>query len=75
MTTNNKRLFACEERDGDDCGKSTNQRVALAFCQSQGFTTATKIDTETRKGAAETLGGESCSKKKCKVFDEIVCNK
>lgn len=69
------RLFACQELDGDDCGKSTSRAIALAFCQQQGFTEAAKVDTETRKGKAARLDGQFCSKSKCKVFDEIVCKK
>jgi hypothetical protein len=75
-TTNaGHRLFACEELDGDDCGKSTNNAVALAFCQQQGFTQAAKVDTETKRVKAARLDGQFCSKDKCKVFDEIVCKK
>lgn len=74
-TTAGHRLFACQELDGDGCGKSTNRAVALAFCQSQGFTDVTKVDTETRKGKAARLDGQFCTKEKCKVFDEIVCKK
>ena len=69
------RLFACQELDGDDCGRSTSNAVALAFCQHQGFTEVTKIDVETRKGKAARLDGQFCIKSKCKVFDEIVCKK
>lgn len=69
------RLFACQELDGDDCGKSTSKAVALAFCRQQGFTDVTKVDTETRNGKAARLDGQFCSKSKCKVFDEIVCKK
>jgi len=75
-TTNaGHRLFACEELDGDDCGKSTNKAVALAFCQQQGFTQVTKVDTETKRVKAARLDGQLCTKDKCKVFDEIVCKK
>jgi hypothetical protein len=75
-TTNaGHRLFACQELDGDDCGKSTSKAVALAFCQQLGFTDVTKVDTETRKGKAARLDGQFCTKSKCKVFDEIVCKK
>jgi hypothetical protein len=69
------RLFACQELDGDNCGKSTNKAVALAFCQQQGFTEVDKVDTETRKVKAARLDGQFCTKNKCKVFDEIVCRK
>ena len=75
-TTNaGHRLFACEELDGDDCGKSTNNAVALAFCQQQGFTQAAKVDTETKRVKAARLDGQFCTKDKCKVFDEILCKK
>jgi hypothetical protein len=75
VTSAGHRLFACEELDGDDCGKSISKAVALAFCQQQGFTDVTKVDTETRKGKAARLDGQFCTKSKCKVFDEIVCKK
>lgn len=73
VTPAGQRLFACEELDGDDCGKSTSKAVALAFCQQKGFTKIGKVDTETRKGKAARLDGQLCSKEKCKVFDEIEC--
>jgi hypothetical protein len=73
VTPAGDRLFACQELDGDDCGKSINKAVALAFCQQQGFAKLDKFDTETRKGKAARLDGQFCSKNKCKVFDEIVC--
>jgi hypothetical protein len=73
VTNAGQRLFACQELDGDDCGKSTSKAVALAFCQQKGFAKVDKVDTETRKGAAARLDGQLCSKSKCKVFDEIVC--
>jgi hypothetical protein len=75
LTSAGHRLFACQELDGDDCGKSTSKAVALAFCQQQGFTDVTKVDTETRKGKAARLDGQFCTKSKCKVFDEITCKK
>lgn len=74
-TSAGHRLFACQELDGDECGKSTNKAVALAFCRQQGFADVTKVDTETRKGKAARLDGQFCTKEKCKVFDEIVCKK
>ena len=73
VTPAGHRLFACQELDGDDCGKSTNKEVALAFCQQQGFAKLDEVDTETRNGKAARLDGQLCSKNKCKVFDEIVC--
>ncbi|HEV8392330.1 MAG TPA: hypothetical protein VGQ35_20920 [Dongiaceae bacterium] len=75
LTTQGHRLFACQELDGDHCGGSTNQAIALAFCQQQGFTQAAKVDTETKKVKAARLDGQFCTKNKCKVFDEIVCKK
>ena len=73
VTNAGHRLFACQELDGDNCGKSTNKAVALAFCQQNGFTSVDKIDTETRTVQAARLDGQFCHKRKCKVFDEIVC--
>ena len=74
-TNDGHRLFACEELDGDDCGKSTNKAIALAFCQQQGFTQVAKVDTETKQVKAARLDGQFCTRNKCKVFDEIVCKK
>jgi len=73
ITSAGVRLFACQELDGDDCGKSASKAVALAYCQQKGFTKIGKVDTETRKGQAARLDGQLCSKQKCKVFDEIEC--
>jgi len=73
VTDAGHRLFACQELDGDDCGKSTNKTVALAFCQQKGFTAVDKVDTETRRVQAARMDGQFCRKNKCKVFDEIVC--
>lgn len=74
-TNEGHRLFACQELDGDDCGKSTSKAIALAFCQQQGFAEAAKVDTETKRVKAARLDGQFCTKEKCKVFDEIVCKK
>ena len=73
LTASGNRLLACASPDGEDCGKSDAKAIALAFCQKQGFSTVEKIDTDTRKGGAESLDGQACGKKKCKVFDKIVC--
>jgi len=73
VTNAGHRLFACQELDGDDCGKSTSKAIALAFCQQQGFADVAKVDTETKKVKAARLDGQFCTKSKCKVFDEIVC--
>lgn len=67
------RLFACQGLEDGDCGKSSSNKVALAFCQQKGFAKVDKVDTEKRNGAAARLDGQLCSKNKCKVFDEIVC--
>ena len=73
MTANGNRLFACEELDGDDCGKGDHQTIATAFCKKQGFVGAGKLDVDSKKVKAETLDGRFCSKSKCKVFEEIRC--
>jgi hypothetical protein len=75
MTAGGNRLFACLELDGDDCGNAQQRDVAAAFCRSQGFDRAEDLDVDTKRGTAETLDGQLCSKKKCKVFDQIVCRK
>lgn len=74
MTTNGNRLFACEEMDQDDCGKGDHKDISLAFCQAQGFTRVEDYDVDSRKVRAETLGGQFCSRNKCKVFDTIDCS-
>lgn len=63
------RLYACQTLDSDVCKRP----VADMFCQQQGFARADRYDTGKAKGPAETLGGETCTDKKCKVFDKIVC--
>jgi hypothetical protein len=73
LTPDGYRLFACKKLDGDDCGKDDTKDIALAFCQKQGFTQVGDTDTDKKKVKAETLDGQFCSKSKCKVFDEIVC--
>jgi hypothetical protein len=73
MTANGNRLFACEELDQDDCGKGDHKTISLAFCQAHGFARADDYDVDSRKVRAETLGGQFCSKNKCKVFDTIDC--
>lgn len=67
------RLFACEELDGDDCGKGDYNTIATAFCKKEGFIGAGQIKVDSKKVKAETLDGRYCSKKKCKVFEQIVC--
>jgi hypothetical protein len=75
ITAGGNRLFACLELDGDDCGNAQQREIAEAFCRKEGFERAEDIDVDTRRGSAETLDGKLCSKKKCKVFDQIVCRK
>jgi hypothetical protein len=73
LTTNGNRLFACEKLDGDDCGKGDYNTIALAFCQKMGFAEVSHLEVDSKKVKAETLDGQYCSKKKCKVFEEIDC--
>jgi hypothetical protein len=63
------RLYACQTVGGSACGGV----VANAFCQQQGFVQAQGFDSDTQKIEAETLAGQKCTKKKCKVFERIVC--
>jgi hypothetical protein len=72
-TANGHHLFACEELDGDDCGKSDYTEISLAWCQKQGYPKVTDYDVDSKKVKAETLDGRFCSRSKCKVFDQIVC--
>jgi hypothetical protein len=73
LTANNNRLFACEQLDGDDCGKGDHRAIAKAFCTKQGFAEADDIKVDNKKGKAETLDGQFCATDKCKVFERIVC--
>jgi hypothetical protein len=73
MTASGNRLFACEELDGDNCGKGDYDTIATAFCKKEGFIGAGHIEVDSKKVKAETLDGQFCSKKKCKVFDQIIC--
>jgi outer membrane protein assembly factor BamB len=73
LTPSGNRLFACEELDGDDCGKGDYQAIATAFCKKEGFIGAGQIQVDRKNVKAETLDGRYCSKKKCKVFEQIVC--
>ena len=73
LTADGSRLLACNSVDGDDCGKSDAKQVAQAFCEKQGFKSVKDIDTDTKKVQAQTLDGQTCTKKKCKVFSKIVC--
>jgi hypothetical protein len=73
LTANGNRLFACEKLDGDDCGKGDHRSIAKAFCAKNGYADADDIDVDSKKVKAETLDGQYCTKKKCKVFDQIVC--
>jgi hypothetical protein len=73
LTANGNRLFACEELDGDDCGKGDYNTIATAFCKKEGFIGAGQIKVDSKKVKAETLDGRYCSKYKCKVFEQIIC--
>jgi hypothetical protein len=73
LLADGNRLFACEKLDGDDCGKGDYGAIAIAFCQKMGFVGAGHIEVDSKKVKAETLDGQYCSKKKCKVFDQIIC--
>jgi hypothetical protein len=73
LTMSGNRLFACEELDGDDCGKGDYQTIADAFCKKEGFIGSGHIEVDSKKVKAETLDGRHCSKKKCKVFEQIIC--
>ncbi len=73
LTAGGNRLFACLNLDGDDCGKNDARQIAQAFCAKQGFAAADNIKTDSKKTTAETLDGQYCSKKKCKVFERITC--
>jgi hypothetical protein len=73
LTMSGNRLFACEELDGDDCGKGDYQTIATAFCKKEGFIGAGQIKVDSKKVKAETLDGRYCSKNKCKVFEQIIC--
>jgi hypothetical protein len=65
------RLYACQDLSGNGCGAP----VAASFCQQQGFAKAAKLDSHSEMVKAETLDGQLCTKKKCKVFDLIVCTR
>ena len=73
LTMSGNRLFACEELDGDDCGKGDYNTIATAFCKKEGFIGAGQIKVDSKKVKAETLDGRYCSKNKCKVFEQIIC--
>jgi hypothetical protein len=68
---NGLRLYACPTVGGEDACAS--QQVADLFCTQHDAASAAGFDTSRRKVAAETLQGEQCEKKKCKVFDVIEC--
>ncbi|MEZ5830472.1 MAG: hypothetical protein R3D05_04785 [Dongiaceae bacterium] len=73
LTANGNRLFACTSPDGDNCGKDDAKEIAKAFCQKQGYKNVDGIDIDNKKVKAETLDGQFCTGKKCKVFSKIVC--
>jgi hypothetical protein len=61
-------LYVCLTAQGGQCGAP----AAQAFCQYKGYAKAGGYDTESQK-KAETLSGELCAEKRCKVFERIVC--
>lgn len=67
---NGLRLYACPSVGSDDCA---SKQVADLFCTQHALSAADGFDTSREKVAAETLQGEACTKKKCKVFDVIAC--
>ena len=69
LAVSGERLYACQTLDGKGCG----QAVATLFCQQKGFAKADGFDTSRQSLSAETLSGEKCTKKKCRVFDLIAC--
>jgi hypothetical protein len=69
LVASGKRLYACKDLSNKSCGEP----VAASFCQQQGFARAGEIDTAREKVQAETLGGQVCTKGKCRVFEKIVC--
>jgi hypothetical protein len=71
VTASGNRLSACSDAAGKHCGKA----VALAFCQSQGYTAAGDVDVDNRRVTAETLDGQLCAKKKCAVFGHVTCTR
>ena len=62
-------LLACLTADGQQCGAP----AALAFCQAQGYQRAGGFNTDKRKGNFETLSGQPCAEKRCKIFTELTC--
>jgi hypothetical protein len=68
-TQSGARVYACQTIGGNVCGEP----VASAFCQQQGFGRADAFNSANQKEPAETLAGQKCTKKKCKVFTQIVC--
>jgi hypothetical protein len=67
---NGLRLYACPTVGAEDCA---SQQVADRFCVRYEGKAATGFEISRRSIAAETLQGETCSKKRCKVFDVIEC--
>jgi hypothetical protein len=63
------RLYACTTIDGTGCEKA----AAQAFCQAKGFAKAVHYHEDSEATTAETLTGEACNKKECRVFVSIVC--
>ncbi|WP_303980186.1 hypothetical protein [Dongia mobilis] len=71
LTADGHALSACVDADFKQCGKE----AARAYCTSLGFAKAKDIDIDTKKVAAQTLGGALCSKSKCQVVDQVTCSR
>jgi hypothetical protein len=71
LTASGNRLSACTDDAFKQCGKES----ARAFCQSLGFTKASKVDIDKKKVMAETLTGALCTKDKCEIVDEVTCER
>jgi hypothetical protein len=64
-------LYACTTIGGQTCGRP----VAVKFCQAKGWSKVMGFDTVSLKVKAETIEGVLCSKKQCRVFEVIQCQK
>jgi hypothetical protein len=62
-------LYACTSVGGQDCG----QIVAAAFCSAKDYPQVASFSMINKKTQSETLSGERCTKKKCRVFEYIAC--
>jgi hypothetical protein len=64
-----RQLYACDTLDSKICGAP----VAMAFCRKNGLAQLVQFKAGHEKVQGETLSGQICGKKKCNVFDLIVC--